>query len=391
MKPLNILAVHNYYQYPGGEDTVFSLEKTLLQKNGHSVSEFTDNNARIGSLGVLNAAAQTIWSRSSYQRIKKILQETKPDIVHSHNTFLLISPSIYFACAEMSIPVIQTLHNYRLICPNAYLFRNGASCEECVKMAFPFPGIRYACYRDSYSQSAVVAGMLGFHRLMRTWQTKVDRFIALTDFARAKFIQGGLPEDKIVVKPNFVIDVSESSADKLNRYALYVGHLSFEKGIPDLLSAWASLKIPLKIIGDGPLAQTVQETAGKLKHIEYLGSVHHDEVKKLLSQASFLVFPSKLYEGLPMTVIEAFSTGIPVIAAKVGARVELIHDHSTGLLYDPVDASNLASCASWLWQQPEERKKMGREARRDYENKYTPEKNYEMLMDIYKQVLVKKS
>jgi glycosyltransferase involved in cell wall biosynthesis len=384
---MKIFVVHNSYIFPGGEDNVYSLEKKLLREHGHTVVEYLDTNKRIESLGKIDSAIQTIWSKPSFSAIKKILQETKPDIVHFHNTFLMISPSAYYACAELHIPVVQTLHNYRLICPNAYLFRDGSVCEECINRSFPLPAVRYGCYRNSRSQSAVVATMLGFHRLIHTWQKKVDCFIALTEFARGKFIQGGIPEEKIVIKPNFAIDTKEFHVESSKKFVLFVGHLSPEKGLDILLSAWNSLEIPLKIAGDGPLADLIGAMAGKSTTIEYLGSVSHSKVMELLSQAAFLVFPSKLYEGLPMTIIEAFAAGIPVIASNSGPRAEIISDSNTGLLYDPDNPSDLSSRVNWLWNHTEERTEMGKNARRDYEKKYTPEKNYQMLMNIYEKIL----
>jgi glycosyltransferase involved in cell wall biosynthesis len=382
-----VLLIHNYYQYPGGEDVVFALEKSLLMDHGHAVFEYTDSNKHIESLGYINSAVQTIWSQPSYNTIKRILQDVKPDIAHFHNTFMLISPSAYYACVEMGVPVIQTLHNYRLLCPNAYLFRDGAVCEECIDLKNPFPGVFHKCYRDSYSQSAVVAGMLGAHWLFRTWQNKIDFFIVLTEFARQKFIQGGLPENKIIVKPNFVADINVPQRTSVGEYVLYIGHLSSEKGLETLLSAWDRLKIPLKIAGDGPLREYVQQYTEKTPLIEYLGQVNQQSVGDLLRQARFVVFPSKLYEGLPMTIIESFACGVPVIASNLTARAELIRHAEAGLLYTAGDVADLAAKVEWLWSNPESCVEMGRKARIEYEEKYTPERNYQLLRKIYQMAM----
>jgi len=390
MKNFRILMVHNYYQNPGGEDTVFSLEKSLLLEHGNSVFEYVDSNKRIDALAHINSAAKTIWSRSSYSAITKIIKDVRPDIAHFHNTFMLISPSVYYACAEMGIPVVQTLHNYRLLCPNAYLFRNGAFCEDCIKLKYPLPGFIHKCYRNSYSQSAIVAGMLGIHKLIRTWQNKIDIYISLTEFARQKFIQGGLPGEKIIVKPNFVKRSDIPNHTGFGEYALYIGRLSYEKGVDILLSGWETLQIPLKIVGDGPLREFAQKCARNSSFIEYLGQVNHTSVNHLLKMARFLVFPSKLYEGLPITIIEAFSCGVPVIAADLASRVGLIRDSETGILYSSGSPASLAAKAQWLWNFPDKCTEMGKNARQEYERNYTPGHNYQMLTDIYDRAMTKK-
>jgi glycosyltransferase involved in cell wall biosynthesis len=387
MNNQRVLLIHNYYQHSGGEDAVFALEKSLLMDHGHTVFEYTDSNKRIESLGYINSAVQTIWSQPSYNAIKRILQDVKPDIAHFHNTFMLVSPSAYYACVELGVPVIQTLHNYRLVCPNAYLFRDGAICEECIDLKNPFPGVFHKCYRDSYSQSAVVAGMLGAHWLFRTWQNKIDFYIALSEFARQKFIQGGLPENKIIVKPNFVTDINVPQRTSVGEYVLYVGRLSSEKGLDTLFSAWDRLKIPLKIAGDGPLREYVQKYAEKSPFIEYLGQVNQKSIGDLLRRACFVIFPSKWYEGLPMTIIESFAYSVPVIAANLPARAELIRDAETGLLYTAGDVADLAAKVEWLWNHPESCVEMGRKARVEYEEKYTPELNYQILRKIYQMAM----
>jgi glycosyltransferase involved in cell wall biosynthesis len=390
MEKPSVLLVHNFYQHPGGEDVVFSSEKSLLCEHGHNIYEYTRSNKQIEVLGRFNSAIQTIWSGPSYQEIIKILRRDKPDIAHFHNTFMLVSPSVYYACAQMGIPVIQTLHNYRLLCSNAYLFRKGTNCEDCIILKNPLPGVIHKCYRNSYSQSAIIAGMLGFHNLIRTWQNKIDYYIALTEFARQMFIQGGIPENKIIVKPNFVANIDESDRKGIGEYALYIGRLSNEKGIDTLMSTWETMQIPLKIVGDGPLRQYVQEHADHSSFIEYLGQVSRKSVIDLLIKSRFLVFPSKLFEGLPMTILEAFSCGVPVVSSDLGARSDIIRGSNSGLVYANRDSGDLATKVKWLWDHPIDCTKMAHNARREYEEKYTPEHNYEQLMDIYTRALAKK-
>jgi glycosyltransferase involved in cell wall biosynthesis len=201
---MHILAVHNLYQIRGGEDECYEAEVKLLKDAGHQVDRYEETNDRIAALSKTQMAIKTVWSQEAYQTVKRQLTGQAYDVVHVHNFFPLISPSIYYAAHEQGVPIVQTLHNYRLLCPNALFFRNGNVCEECIGKAIPYPGVVHGCYRESRTASAGVVAMLAFHRAKNTWIDTVDRYIALTEFARQKFIEGGLPAEKIVVKPNFV-------------------------------------------------------------------------------------------------------------------------------------------------------------------------------------------
>lgn len=384
---MHILVLHNYYHHPGGEDVVFKAEKALLERMGHKVVTFVENNARLKNMNPFKAAANAVWSKDAQQKLRRIIQQTRPDIAHFHNTFLMISPAAYYACKEAGVPVVQTLHNYRLICPGALLMRNGRVCEDCVGKAVPWPGVVHSCWRGSRVGTAVVATMLTAHHLMKTWQKQVDVYIALTNFARRKFIEGGLPADKIVVKPNFITPDPGIGLHKGN-YALFVGRLSEEKGIQTLLSAWQRLKgIHLKIVGDGPLldkARAFVQQQG-LSKVEFLGRKSRNEVFALMKKARGLIFPSEWYEGFPMTLAEAFATGLPLVASRLGAMAEIVEDGRTGLLFEPGNPEDLAAKVEWAWSHPNVMAEMGGEARQEYEAKYTAERNYEMLMAIYHQ------
>ena len=386
---MKILLVHNHYQQPGGEDAVFWAEVELLRNRGHEVITFVENNARLNGMNPMKAATNAIWSRESLVRLRTIIQEHRPDVAHFHNTFLMISPAAYYACKEAGVPVVQTLHNYRLICPGALLMRNGRVCEDCIGTAVPWPGVVHGCWRGSKAQTGVVAAMLAVHRLLGTWSDKVDLYIALTEFARQKFIEGGLPAEKIVVKPNFV-HPDPGLGEHRGDFALFVGRLSQEKGVRTLLAAWRKLKgIPLKIAGDGPLMEEVQGVIVRegLDDVELLGRQSRAEVLKLMQQAQVLVFPSEWYEGFPMTLAEAFACGLPVVASRLGAMAEIVEDRRTGLLFEPGDAEDLAAKVEWAWSHPRKMAEMGREARQEYERKYTAERNYEMSMEIYRQAI----
>jgi glycosyltransferase involved in cell wall biosynthesis len=381
---MNILCVHNYYQNPGGEDSVFESEKSLLESNDNTVIQYIENNNKLNNTGKLKSAYNTIWSKESKQKIYQLLQEEKPDVAHFHNTFLLISPSAYYACKEAGVTVVQTLHNYRLLCPSAIFYRNNTMCEDCINKYFPYPGIIHGCYRASRAQTSIVSAMLAFHRFLKTLQNQVDLYIALTEFARRKFIEGGLPEDKIVVKPNFVYP-DPGVGNENGNYALYIGRISQEKGVKTLLSAFEKIhNIHLRIVGSGPL---LSEIRNYNLNVELLGQKSKEEVIRLVKSARFLVFPSELYETFGLVATEAFACGVPVIASRLGAMEEIIEDGRTGLHFTPGDAQDLAAKVEWAWSNPERMKEMGKEARREYELKYTAEKNYKMLMEIYRKAI----
>jgi glycosyltransferase involved in cell wall biosynthesis len=387
MRPVRVLMAHNYYQQAGGEDNVFSAETLLLRSHGHEVLEYTDTNKRIDSLGQLAAAKNTVWSDSSYQSIKKLIKAEKPDIAHFHNTFFMISPSVYYACHELGVPVVQSLHNYRLTCPSAIFYRDHHACEDCLGKFFPWPGVLHKCYRGSAAQSLAVAFMLTFHHLRKTWVNQVNAYITSTDFSRTKMIQAGLPAERIFVKPNFSHDVI-GHAHLSDSYTLTIGRLSPDKGVAAVLQAWETLgDVPLKITGDGEMRAMVEQFTESHPAVNYLGFVDRKEMPELIQNARFLVFASQMYEVFPMVIAEAYAAGIPVIASRLGAMTELIREGETGLLFNPGDAVDLAAKVRWLWDHPEEAASMGQNARREYEQKYSPEQNYQLLMEIYEKAI----
>ena len=385
---MRILVLHNYYLQPGGEDVVFQSETKLLRQNGHFVSEYTENNARIPKIGKVDLAVQTIWSKKTYDNMLVLLDRERPDIVHFHNTFPLISASAYDACKEKRVPIIQTLHNFRLLCPAATLFRDDNICEDCIGKTHLLPSIKHACYHGSRLQTSVLAIMLSLHRWKGTWENKVDLYIALTEFSRRKFIEGDLPEQKLIVKPNFVTD--PGSRNGYTTGALFIGRLSHEKGIMVLLQSWNSIpEVPIDIIGDGPLANKVKEFEKDFGNVGFrtLGRYSRPDALSAMKNASFLVFPSSWYEGFPVTLVEAFACGLPVVASRLGGIAEIIDDGVTGLLFTPGDPIDLASKVRWAWEHPKEMAIMGENARKEYEIKYTPERNYHLLMGIYQRAI----
>ena len=376
--PPTVLLLHNYYQRPGGEDRVFASEASLLEAQGHTVIRISESNHSIGT-GGLKAAGQAVWNHASLQKVRRAVQEHSPDLIHAHNTFPLLSPSIYLAGREAHVPVVQTLHNYRLLCPGATLMRDGAPCEECLSQRSVLPAIRHACYRSSRPATAAVATMLTIHRAAGTWQRAVDFYIALSGFSKAKFIEGGLPAERIAVKQNF-IDNAPQAGEGSGGHALFVGRLSEEKGIRTLRAAWeCDPALPLVVAGDGPLQDNHWPPG-----VTAVGHQPNEKVLELMRGAAMLIFPSIWYECNPMTILEAFACGLPVIASDLGAMRELVDHCRTGLLFRPGDAQDLARTVRWAVEHPAELAAMRIEARLEYEAKYTPERNYSMLMDIYR-------
>ncbi len=392
---MNILLVHNRYLERGGEDVSFEEEERLLLDRRHDVHTYIRDNHEILSFSVadrLMLPIRTIYAGDSYHNIRSILQEARISVCHFNNTFPLISPSAYDACRYLGVPVIQNLRNYRLICSNGYLSRDQRVCEDCVGKRIPWPAVIHACYRESHAQSTVVATMLAYHNSLGTWSKKVDAYVALTDFSRGKFIEGGLPADRIFVKPNFAYD--RGLSEGRGAYALFVGRLSNVKGVLCLLEAWSHCGgIPLKIVGDGPLAEQMQSViqSSCLGNVNLTGRLSSDETISRLKGGRFLIFPSVWYENFPRVLLESFSCGRPVVASNLGAATEIVRDGETGLLFNPGDPVDLAAKCQWLWDHPEESARMGANARREYEQKYTPERNYQLLMEIYSRAIAERN
>ena len=381
---MRILLIHNYYQLTGGEGLVFKAEAALLKAGGHTVLEYTAHNIDLSNMSSLAAATKMVWNREIYQDIHDLIAQNNIQIAHFHNTFPLISPAAYYAAKSAGAAVIQTLHNYRLLCPNALFFRDGKVCEDCLGKAIPWPGVVHQCYRDSLVSSSGVATMLMTHRTMKTWEKAVDTYIALTSFAKEKLVQGGLPADKIVIKPNF-LNADPGYQPNPGQYALYVGRLSVEKGIDTLLSAWSELgtHLPLKIIGDGPLADDVIAAAQKNPNISWLGFRPMEEVYEHMKNALFLVFPSRWYEGLPRTIIESFAVGTPVVAADLGAMSSLIDANLSGWHFEAGNADRLIEVVNGLIANPELLAQIRSSTRKTFEDHYAATQNYKRIMAIY--------
>ena len=384
-RPLTVATVYNRYLSRGGEDEAFEAEADLLERHGVRVVPITAQVTTPATrLDGLRLGIETTWSAKWYRAITELIRAWDVDLIHFHNHFPVISPSALYAGTRAGIPVIQTLHNYRLICPSANLFRDGHTCEDCVGR-LPWPGITHRCYHGSAARTTAIAAMLSVHRLLRTWAKRVDGFIALTNFARTKFIHGGLPPDKLFVKPNFV-DPDPGMRTELGRHALFVGRISEEKGMGTLLEAWKDLDVPLRIIGDGPLVAELRKI-GPGGVIEYGGRRTRMEVYAEMKRARFLVFPSSVYETFSLTLVEAFATGLPVIAPSHGAARELVDDRRTGLHFTAGDPRDLRAKVKYAWENSTELEAFGREGRREFEARYTADQNFQSLMAIYESVM----
>lgn len=426
-RPLCVLVVHERYRVRGGEDGVFETECSLLEKAGHKVVRYEKDNRDIPDRGDrIGLALRTIWNQRTYREIRSIIREEKPDVVHCHNTFPLISPSVYWAAAREGVPVVQTLHNYRLACLNGYLFREGHVCERCLGRT-PWRGVCRRCYRDSRAQSFVAAAMLLGHRLLGTYRRKVTRYIALTDFAKTKFVEAGLPERKISVKPNafaasggegagLPATVERSGASAPDRLrVIFLGRLSPEKGVDILLRAWAMLnkngrdaptarplQVPVGpgaaeprpgpaltcvIIGDGPERATLEGLANELgisSSVRFLGALPREEALRELAGADLLVFPSLWYETFGLTILEAASQGVPAVATNIGGQSSLVQDGITGRLVPPGDSAALAASLRELLSDPAALRRMGAAARAAFESSdCAPSRNLARLLEVH--------
>jgi glycosyltransferase involved in cell wall biosynthesis len=386
---MKVVLVHNSYQQPGGEDRVYQVERDLLRAHGHEVVEYYRSNHEIeeySRIERLMLGPRTVWSSASRRQFTELLREVKPDLVHVHNTFAVISPSIYGACRRRRVPVVQTLHNFRLLCPAATFFRDGRVCHDCsTNLAH---GVLHGCYRKSRAGTAAVAAMLAWHRRIGTYSTLVDRYIALTEFAREKFIAGGFEPGKLAVKPNCVYpDPAERESD--GSYAVFVGRLETEKGVQTLLAAWRKMgeRIPLLLAGAGALTEEVRAATVSMPQVKCLGQIPSGRLFEVIKGARFLVLPSLCYENFPMTLAEAYACGVPVVVSELGAMKEIVAHGSTGLLFRPGDADDLVAKVSFAWNNREYLRRLGRQARKEYESKYTSELNYKALVEIYRSVL----
>ncbi|MDD5013950.1 MAG: glycosyltransferase family 4 protein [Atribacterota bacterium] len=385
---MKVLILHNRYKFEGGEEAVVLAEADLLRKNGHEVILHELSNEDISSCNLLKKIFllfTIIWSINSYKQVRLLIKikKKKPDIVHVHNTFFLMSPSVYYACKAEKIPVVQTLHNYRFLCPLGILYRNGKVCRECLDKGL-LMSLKYKCGRKSKLWTIAMLAVLKIHHRINTFKKLINTYIALSNFSKQQFVNAGFDENKITVKSNFINFDPGVSSEKRD-FILYAGRFSPEKGTDILLEAWKKLNLlPLKIIGTGTQFKEFKDYANKyLLNIEFLGQKSHNEVIDYIKRSIAVILPSRCNENFPRIIVEAFACGVPVIASRRGALEELIEDRETGVLFDPEDVGDLVKKIEWVYNNQQEAIRMGKNARAEFENKYTAEKNYKKLINIY--------
>jgi glycosyltransferase involved in cell wall biosynthesis len=389
---MRILLIHNKYKLPGGEDNVFSSESELLEDHGHEVELIVFDNTVIQSfLDKCLNGLKFFYNSSSAKMIARRIEAFKPDVIHVHNFVPLISPSVFFVANKYKVPIILTLHNFRLICPSATLYHKNAIYEKSLQSYFPFDAIMKGVYRNSIIETAILASTIAIHHLMGTWRKRVDFYIALTSFSKAKLTSAKmpLPADKILVKPNSVQDCGMGTSRRRDHF-LFVGRLVEEKGLRTLLQATWRSPFRLIIIGDGPMQQEVIEHTRKNPQVVYLGPQNKATVISHMKACAALIFPSLWYEGLPLTLIEAFSAGTPVIASRLGAMQELIQHGVNGLLYEAGNERDLVRCVDDVNQNRIDIDLMSERARATYLRYFTPERNYNLLLTIYNKAIAMK-
>ncbi|MBC6699262.1 glycosyltransferase family 4 protein [Hymenobacter sp. BT190] len=389
---LRILLLHNFYQQPGGEDAVFRAERDLLRARGHPVETLEFHNQQIGpSLwDKVKAGLLGFYNPGSARRLRAAIQAFQPDVIHIHNLFPVASPAVLWAARQAGVPVVMTMHNYRLICPGALLYTGGQLYEKSVHRLFPWDAVRRRLYRNSMLQTAAVAAITGLHKLLGTWRTGVARYLVLTEFARRRFLDSslGLQPSQLAYKPNFLSDPgAPHPGNQRDGHLLFVGRLSPEKGLHTLLTAAATYALPLLVVGDGPLRSEVEACAAAAPSVRYLGPADATGVATAMRRCRALVMPSECVEGMPMVVLEAFATGTPVLASRRGGPGEMVQSGVNGLLFEPGDAKGLAQAAQALLADAALASHLGAAGRATYEALYTPATNYAILLRLYEAVV----
>ncbi|HFD15049.1 MAG TPA: glycosyltransferase family 1 protein [Rhodospirillales bacterium] len=396
---MRILTIHTYYRQPGGEDEVVAAEADLLRRRGHKVTTVAFRNDDLLEMPPWAHVGRLLWNGEAVREVRSAIRSERPAVVHVHNTFAAASPAVIRAASDEGVPVVVSLHNPRLICPSANFHRQAALCVSCLRWGSYVPGVVRGCYHGSRLETLGVALTNSVHWWAGTWD-RVTKYVVFTDFYRRLFERGGLPAEKLVVKPHFIPDPRNALSDfghscrQARKMALFVGRLDPEKGVSTMLHAWAILKsrgihCPLRVRGEGRLLDWARKfVATERLPIEFIERVSKSDLYRLMMASEFLVWPSEgWYETFGLVVAEAFACGTPAVAAATGVGLTMISDGRTGLHFRPGDAEDLAAKVEWLLAHAEDLARMRREARAEYEAKYTAERNYEMLMRIYEEAI----
>jgi len=380
---MKVVVCHNYYREWGGEDKVFEDECAMLTAYGHEVHTYVRRNDEFSGLQTIAVGAGTIWNPSAASAIGALVREVEADVVHFHNCLPQISRGAFYAARRAGAAVVETLHNYRFVCANGVFFRDGAICEDCVGKAVGWPAVVHGCYRNSRIATAPVVAAIATHKALGTNDRAVDATIVLTEFARTKLIESGLPSDGVHLKPNFV-DPDPGEGRGEGGYYLYVGRLTDDKGVRVLIDAWNMMDDGplLKVAGTGLLSALVEEAAEMNPRIEYLGYLPSAEISPLLGEAKFSLMPTLNYEGHPKAIVESFSVGTPVIGSDLGSVAEVIDSHRTGLLFDAGSPTSLVEAVREAEAMPN-LEHMRDASRHEYLSRYRVERNVRILEDIY--------
>lgn len=395
MNNYRILQIHNFYQIPGGEDVVVRNEKRLLEEHGHQVYTYYRSNKELnekGALGKLLLPFTAVYSLKTYREVKKIIRENRIDIVHVHNTLTMVSPSVFYAAFRCRVPVVQTLHNFRMLCPAGSFFRDNVICEECVEHGMRC-GIRHKCYRNSKLQTFVSAAILQIHRVIGTYR-RVN-FICLTEFNRRKLLESldkkreVVNPNRIYIKPNFTFaeEIVPSEEEPEEKYFLFAGRVEALKGIDIAIRAFEDLpEEMLYVAGNGPMMEEMQTYVREheIKNVKFLGYLQKDEMSEKFYHAKAVIMTSQCYEAFAMTIAEAYSYGVPVIAGRVGNMDGMVNDGVTGVKFTYNSAEDLAEKVREFNQM--DLAAMKRSAREFYEKRLRPEDNYRKLMKIYEDI-----
>lgn len=391
---MRVLLAHNYYgsAAPSGENQVYQAEGALLRQHGHEVNEHlrhSDDLRAKGVWGTVQGALSTPWNPFAAKAMRQTVKANRPDVVHVHNTFPLLSPAIFHAIGRSAARVL-TLHNYRLFCPAAIPMREGKVCTDCLDARSSWPALRHGCYRNSRAATLPLAFSVSLHRALGTWVNEVDAFIALSDFQRGLMIEAGLPAHKVHVKPNFYPgSPSVAPWERRTPYVVFAGRLSAEKGVASLLRAWRAwgTNAPeLRLVGDGDLRPELERLAGNLP-VRFLGQVDGAEAQRQIAGARLLVLPSEWFEGFPMVVREAFAFGTPAAVSNIGPLPSIVRHGVSGVVFEPANPESLLHEVRRAWETPGLLEQLGKGARAEYEGKYTEEANYATLMDIYERAI----
>lgn len=399
---MKVAVVHSFYgsAAPSGENLVVEAEIALLREHGHEVVTFFRHSDEIrarGALGLIEGALATPWNPLARARLRRFLRAERPDVMHVHNTFPLLSPSIFSAASGLDVALVLSLHNFRLFCANGLAMRAGAPCTRCLDAESSMPAIRHRCYRGSRTATLPVAAMIGLNRALGTWARHVDAFVALSRFQRDLMVRYGLPADRLVVKPNFyATDAMPLPWDRRDDRVAFIGRLSQEKGARVLVEAWCRMghAAPgLDVVGDGPEREALERLAQASSNrppIRFLGVRPFEETQAILRRARALVVPSLCFEGFPMVVREAYAFGVPVIASRIGSLGDIVTDGVTGQHFTPGNADELATIVLTLWRTHGMLERMASAAREAFDESLTASTGHARLIAIYQAAIARR-